>query len=69
LSFGAISFSFLGGAGPDLKQASRSPPCLEANAELAGAHSAELLLGRMLAKIDDLCAECDRLRKEQGAAR
>jgi hypothetical protein len=28
--------------------------------------SAELLLGRMLAKIDDLCAERDRLRKEQG---
>jgi hypothetical protein len=27
--------------------------------------SAELLLGRMLAKIDDLCAERDRLRKEQ----
>jgi hypothetical protein len=28
--------------------------------------SAELLLGRMLAKIDDLGAERDRLRKEQG---
>ena len=28
--------------------------------------SAELLLGRMLAKIDDLCAERDRLKKEQG---
>jgi hypothetical protein len=28
--------------------------------------SAELLLGRMLAKIDDLCADRDRLRKEQG---
>jgi hypothetical protein len=28
--------------------------------------SAELLLGRMLAKIDTLCAERDRLRKEQG---
>jgi hypothetical protein len=28
--------------------------------------SAELLLGRMLAKIDELCAERDRLRKEQG---
>jgi hypothetical protein len=28
--------------------------------------SAELLLGRMQAKIDDLCAERDRLRKEQG---
>ena len=28
--------------------------------------SAELLLGRMLAKIDALCAERDRLRKEQG---
>jgi hypothetical protein len=28
--------------------------------------SAELLLGRMQAKIDDLCAERDRLRKEEG---
>jgi hypothetical protein len=28
--------------------------------------SAELLLGRIQAKIDDLCAERDRLRKEQG---
>jgi hypothetical protein len=28
--------------------------------------SAELLLGRMLAKIDTLCTERDRLRKEQG---
>jgi hypothetical protein len=28
--------------------------------------SAELLLQRMLAKIDSLCAERDRLRKEQG---
>jgi hypothetical protein len=28
--------------------------------------SAELLLGRMLAKIDDLCAERERLKKEQG---
>lgn len=28
--------------------------------------SAELLLGRMLAKIEDLCAERDRLKKEQG---
>jgi len=28
--------------------------------------SAELLLGRMLVKIDGLCAERDRLRKEQG---
>ena len=28
--------------------------------------SAELLLTRMLAKIDDLCAERDRLKAEQG---
>ena len=28
--------------------------------------SAEALLGRMLDKIDDLCAERDRLKKEQG---
>jgi hypothetical protein len=28
--------------------------------------SAELLLQRMLAKVDELCAERDRLRKEQG---
>jgi hypothetical protein len=28
--------------------------------------SAELLLQRMLARIEDLCAERDRLRKEQG---
>jgi hypothetical protein len=28
--------------------------------------SAELLLERMLAKIDGLCAERDRLKKEQG---
>jgi hypothetical protein len=28
--------------------------------------SAELLLGRMHAKIDDLCAERERLKKEQG---
>jgi hypothetical protein len=28
--------------------------------------SAELLLGRMHAKIDDLCAERDRLKKEEG---
>jgi hypothetical protein len=28
--------------------------------------SAELLLGRMQAKIETLCAERDRLRKEQG---
>ena len=28
--------------------------------------SAELLLERMQAKIDDLCAERDRLKKEQG---
>ena len=28
--------------------------------------SAELLLTRMLAKIDDLCAERDRLKKEEG---
>jgi hypothetical protein len=31
-----------------------------------GTASAELLLGRMLAKIDDLCAERDRLKKEEG---
>ena len=30
--------------------------------------SAELLLGRMHAKIDDLCAERDRLKKEEGGA-
>ena len=29
--------------------------------------SAELLLGRMHAKIDDLCAERERLKGEQGA--
>jgi len=28
--------------------------------------SAELLLTRMLGKIDDLCAERDRLKKEEG---
>jgi hypothetical protein len=28
--------------------------------------AAELLLGRMHAKIDDLCAERDRLRNEEG---
>ena len=28
--------------------------------------SAELLLGRMHARIDDLCAERERLKKEQG---
>jgi hypothetical protein len=28
--------------------------------------AAELLLQRMLAKVDSLCAERDRLRKEQG---
>ncbi len=28
--------------------------------------AAELLLARMLAKIEDLCGERDRLRKEQG---
>ena len=28
--------------------------------------AAELLLGRMLAKIEGLCAERDRLKKEQG---
>jgi hypothetical protein len=28
--------------------------------------SAELLLTRMLAKIDDLCAERDRLKQEEG---
>jgi hypothetical protein len=31
--------------------------------------SAELLLGRMHSKIDDLCAQRDRLRKEQPAER
>jgi hypothetical protein len=31
-----------------------------------GTASAELLLGRMLAKIEDLCAERDRLKKEEG---
>ena len=31
--------------------------------------SAELLLGRMHAKIDDLCAERDRLKKVQAAER
>ena len=31
--------------------------------------SAELLLGRMHNKIDDLCAQRDRLKKEQPAAR
>jgi hypothetical protein len=31
--------------------------------------SAELLLQRMLAKIDDLCAERDRLKKEGAALR
>jgi hypothetical protein len=31
-----------------------------------GTASAELLLGRMLAKIDGLCDERDRLKKEQG---
>jgi hypothetical protein len=30
-----------------------------------GTASAELLLGRMLAKIEDLCAERDRLKKER----
>ena len=30
--------------------------------------SAELLLQRMLAKIDDLCAERERLKKEQGGS-
>jgi hypothetical protein len=29
--------------------------------------AAELLLGRMHAKIDDLCAERERLKNEQGA--
>ena len=28
--------------------------------------SAELLLGRMLSKIDELCAERERLEKEEG---
>jgi hypothetical protein len=31
--------------------------------------SAELLLGRMHSKIDDLCAQRDRLRKEQPVER
>jgi hypothetical protein len=31
--------------------------------------SAEALLDRMLNKIDGLCAERDRLKKEQGSAR
>jgi hypothetical protein len=31
-----------------------------------GTASAELLLGRMLAKIQDLCGERDRLKREQG---
>ncbi len=31
--------------------------------------SAEALLDRMLNKIDDLCAERDRLKKEQGSVR
>ena len=31
--------------------------------------SAELLLGRMLAKIECLCAERDRLKKEEGGQR
>jgi hypothetical protein len=31
-----------------------------------GTASAELLLGRMLAKIEDLCAERDRLKREEG---
>ena len=31
-----------------------------------GTASAELLLERMLAKIEDLCAERERLKKEQG---
>ena len=30
--------------------------------------AAELLLGRMHAKIDDLCAERERLKKEEGGA-
>jgi hypothetical protein len=33
-----------------------------------GTASAELLLGRMLAKIEDLCAERDRLKKRAGPA-
>lgn len=32
-----------------------------------GTASAELLLGRMLAKIEDLCDQRNRLKKEQGA--
>lgn len=31
--------------------------------------SAELLLTRMLAKFDDLCAERDRLKAEQGGSK
>ena len=31
--------------------------------------AAELLLGRMLAKIEDLCDQRDRLKKEQGATK
>ena len=31
-----------------------------------GTASAELLLGRMLAKIEDLCGQRHRLRREQG---
>ena len=31
-----------------------------------GTASAELLLHRMLAKVEDLCDERDRLKKEQG---
>jgi hypothetical protein len=31
-----------------------------------GTASAELLLGRMLAKIQELCGERDRLKREQG---
>ena len=31
-----------------------------------GTASAELLLGRMLAKIEDLCDQRDRLKREQG---
>ena len=33
-----------------------------------GTASAELLLGRMLAKIEDLCTERDRLKTEEGGA-
>jgi hypothetical protein len=34
--------------------------------EILSTAAAELLLGRMRAKIDDLCAERERLKKEEG---